>query len=94
MFAEPTNEMPSISGWSSSASTTSRPPLTMLSAPAGKMPSSWMISKTASWASGTCSLGLTIRQLPVASANGMNQNGTIIGKLNGQIAANTPIGWR
>ena len=32
--------------------------------------------------------------LPHAIANGRNHIGTIAGKLNGQIAAKTPIGWR
>ena len=32
--------------------------------------------------------------LPQAIANGRNQNGTIAGKLNGTIAAQTPTGWR
>ena len=32
--------------------------------------------------------------LPQAIANGRNQNGTIAGKLNGQMAAHTPTGWR
>ena len=32
--------------------------------------------------------------LPHAIANGRNQNGTIAGKLNGTIAAQTPTGWR
>ncbi len=32
--------------------------------------------------------------LPQAIAKGRNQNGTIAGKLNGTIAAQTPTGWR
>ena len=32
--------------------------------------------------------------LPQAIANGRNQKGTIAGKLNGTIAAQTPTGWR
>ena len=32
--------------------------------------------------------------LPQPIANGRNQNGTIAGKLNGTIAAQTPTGWR
>jgi hypothetical protein len=45
-------------------------------------------------AAGTCSDGLTMMQLPVVTANGRNQSGTIAGKLNGAIAATTPSGWR
>ena len=38
--------------------------------------------------------GLTIKQWPGTTAKGRNQSGTIAGKLNGVIAATTPIGWR
>ena len=55
---------------------------------------SWISSKIASCASGTCSEGLSTNVLPQATANGRNHMGTIAGKLNGQIAPNTPIGWR
>ncbi len=44
--------------------------------------------------SGTSSDGFTTNVLPVATANGRNQSGTIAGKLNGAIAPKTPIGWR
>ena len=44
--------------------------------------------------SGTCSDGLSTNVLPLTTANGRNQSGTIAGKLNGEIAAHTPIGWR
>ncbi len=43
---------------------------------------------------GTCSEGLSTKVLPVAMAYGKNQSGTMGGKLNGVIAANTPRGWR
>ena len=49
---------------------------------------------TSSWVSGTCSDGFRTKVLPQAIANGRNQNGTIAGKLNGQMAAHTPTGWR
>ena len=35
-----------------------------------------------------------MKLLPQAIANGRNQKGTIAGKLNGTIAAQTPTGWR
>ena len=35
-----------------------------------------------------------MKVLPVAIANGRNHIGTIAGKLNGAIAAQTPSGWR
>ena len=44
--------------------------------------------------SGTCSDGFRTNVLPLAIANGRNHSGTIAGKLNGAIAAHTPIGWR
>jgi hypothetical protein len=44
--------------------------------------------------SGTCSDGFSTNALPHPIANGRNQNGTIAGKLNGTIAAQTPTGWR
>ena len=35
-----------------------------------------------------------MKLFPQAIANGRNQNGTIAGKLNGAMAAQTPTGWR
>ena len=91
--AEPTNETASIPGWSRMPSTTSRPPLTRLTTPGGRSsPSS--TSKAICWVSGTCSEGLSTNVLPQAMAKGRNQNGTMAGKLNGTIAAQTPTGWR
>ena len=43
---------------------------------------------------GTCSEGFSTNVLPQAIANGRNHIGTIAGKLNGTIAAQTPTGWR
>src|SRR4029450_7327507 len=91
--AEPTNEIASMPGWSSMPSTTSRPPLTRLTTPAGRSSSS-SSSKAICWVRCTCSDGLSTKLFPHAIANGRNQNGTIAGKLNGTIAAHTPTGWR
>jgi hypothetical protein len=44
--------------------------------------------------SGTSSDGLSTRQLPRAIAFGIDQFGTMFGKLNGVIAATTPTGKR
>ena len=74
-------------------STTSRPPLTRFTTPAGS-PSPSSTSNAICCVSGTCSDGLSTNVLPQAIANGRNQNGTIAGKLNGTIAAQTPTGWR
>ena len=80
-------------GWSRIPSTTSRPPLTRLTTPAGSSISS-SASKAICWVSGTCSEGLRTKALPQPIAKGRNQNGTIAGKLKGTIAAQTPTGWR
>ena len=93
-MADPTNDTPEMPGWSQIASTTSRLPLTRLMTPGGSSSSSWISSKIASWASGTCSDGLSTNVLPQATANGRNHMGTMAGKLNGQMAPNTPIGCR
>ena len=45
-------------------------------------------------AEGSRSEGLRMKALPVASAIGCIQKGTIAGKLNGVIPATTPSGWR
>ena len=91
--ALPTNETASMPGWSRMPSTTSRPPLTRLTTPSGRSSES-RTSKASCWVSGTCSDGFSTKVLPHAIANGRNQNGTIAGKLNGTIAAQTPTGWR
>src|SRR2546430_6004174 len=90
---EPTNEMPAIPGWASSAFTASLPPCTMFSTPAG-IPAACANSTMRVEENGTCSLGLRMNVLPVAIAYGQNQQGTMAGKLNGVMAANTPSGWR
>ena len=53
-----------------------------------------MSSNNRTCESGTRSLGLTMKVLPHATACGRNHIGTMAGKLNGVIAANTPIGCR
>src|SRR5882672_12170298 len=85
--------MPRINGCVSSALTVSLPPLTRLSTPAGN-PESWITFQTNCCDSGTCSDGLQMKVLPHATANGKNHIGTIAGKLNGAMHANTPSGWR
>ncbi len=71
-------------------STTSRAPFTRFTTPGGK-PTSSSISNTSFCDSGTRSLGLTTNVLPSTTACGRNQSGTMAGKLNGVIAANTPM---
>src|SRR3954464_10286328 len=90
--AEPTNDTASLPGWARIPSTISRPPFTRLTTPGGR-PSASSSSNAICCVSGTCSEGLSTNVLPQAIANGRNQNGTIAGKLNGTIAAQTPTGW-
>ena len=45
-------------------------------------------------AEGSFSLGLRTTALPAAIAMGTNHIGTMAGKLNGEITATTPSGWR
>src|ERR687886_2527327 len=90
---EPTNEMPATSGWSSSASTASLSPLTTLNTPSGR-PASAQSSATSWDADGSRSLGLSTNVLPQAIATGYIHIGTITGKLNGVMPAQTPSGSR
>ena len=88
---EPTKLIASIPGWSQIASTASLPPCTTWSTPSGS-PASRSSSAIRPALSGTSSEGLRMRQLPSAIALGIDQFGTMLGKLNGVIAATTPSG--
>src|SRR6478609_6303755 len=90
---EPTNDTAATSGWCSSASTATLSPCTTLNTPAGS-PASAHSSAISSEADGSFSLGLSTTALPQAIATGTNHSGTIAGKLNGEITATTPSGWR
>ena len=90
---DPTKETARMPGWSQMPSTTSRPPLTRFTTPGGS-PHRASSPTMRRCVSGTCSEGFTRNVFPVATANGRNQSGTIAGKLNGAIAAQTPRGWR
>ena len=90
---EPTNETALTLGWASSASTHSRPPWTTLRTPLGS-PAFSRSSARRRAVSGTFSLGLRTNVLPQAIASGNIHSGTIAGKLNGVIPAQTPSGWR
>ena len=78
-------------GWSQIASTASRPPCTTLKTPSGS-PASCSSSAMRRALSGTRSDGFRMKQLPSAMALGIDQCGTIEGKLNGLIDATTPSG--
>ncbi len=90
---DPTNDTARMPGWSQIASTTSRPPWTRFTTPGGRSHRS-RSSKIRCCDSGTCSEGFNTNVLPQATANGRNHSGTMAGKLNGAMAAHTPIGWR
>src|SRR5690348_1108664 len=90
---EPTNEIAATSGWVSRASTDSLSPCTTLNTPSGS-PASAHSSATNCEADGSRSEGLSTNVLPVAMATGYIHIGTIAGKLNGVIPAQTPSGWR
>ena len=90
---EPTKLTAATSGCSSSASTASRSPCTTLSTPAGS-PARSASSASSSDGLGSRSLGFNTNVLPHAIATGNIHSGTIAGKLNGVIPAQTPSGWR
>ena len=90
---EPTNEMPSTSGWVSSPSTASLPPCSTWNTPSGS-PARCHSSAISRAGEGSRSEGLRMKALPVAIATGAIHSGTMTGKLNGVMPATTPRGWR
>ena len=77
----------------SRVSTASLSPLTTLKTPAGS-PASWSSSARRRLVEGSRSEGLSTKVLPQLMATGNIHIGTIAGKLNGVIPAQTPSGWR
>ncbi len=75
------------------ASTASLSPCTTLRAPSGR-PASFISWASSRLAEGSRSDGFRMKVLPQASAIGNIHIGTIAGKLNGVIPAQTPSGWR
>src|SRR6266542_1829044 len=90
---EPTNDTDLTSGCSSSRSTASLSPWRTLTTPSGR-PASFQYDAIAFAADGSFSDGLITTLLPQATAIGTNHIGTMAGKLNGEITAHTPSGWR
>src|SRR5690349_13161061 len=90
---DPTKDTAPTSLWVSSTSTASLSPWTTLNTPSGA-PASFRSSAKRMDAEGSFSDGLSTKVLPHASATGNIQSGTITGKLNGEIPAQTPTGWR
>ena len=90
---EPTNDTAAMPGWSRIASTATLSPCTTLKTPSGSPASaySWAMKFDAD---GSRSLGLRTNVFPVAIAIGCIHIGTMAGKLNGVIPAQTPSGWR
>src|SRR5436190_6774636 len=71
------------------AVTISLSPLTMLNTPSGS-PASFNNAANLAELNGTFSEGLSIIQFPSATAFGIVQLGTMLGKLNGTMDATTP----
>ena len=80
-----------MSGWSSSASTATLSPCTTFSTPGGS-PASCRRSATSIAADGSRSEGFSTNVLPHAMATGYIHSGTMAGKLNGVMPAQTPSG--
>ena len=90
---EPTKDTESTCGSVSSVSTASLSPWSTLNTPSGS-PASFHSSASQFAVDGSFSDGLRTTVLPVAIATGKNHSGTIAGKLNGEMMAETPTGWR
>src|ERR1700716_488867 len=90
---EPTNEIALTRGLFRRASTATLSPCTTFSTPSGR-PASLKSSAIRTDADGTFSEGFRMNVLPQAIAIGNIHSGTITGKLNGVMPAQTPTGWR
>src|SRR6266567_8528374 len=90
---EPTKLTAEMSGCSRIASTATLSPCTTLKTPSGR-PASFSSSATYVDADGSFSDGLSTNVLPHAIAGAHIHIGTMAGKLNGVIPAQTPSGCR
>src|SRR5512137_1971478 len=90
---DPTNEIAWIPGCARIASTASLSPWTTLNTPSGS-PASCSSPAIFTDSDGSRSEGFRMNALPQASATGYIHIGTIAGKLNGVMPAQTPTGWR
>src|ERR1700686_1058788 len=90
---EPTKLIASTIGCIKSASTATLSPCTTLKTPSGR-PASFQSCATNTATEGSRSDGLRTNEFPAAIAGANIHAGTIIGKLNGVIPAQTPTGWR
>mmetsp|Transcript_34434 Transcript_34434/g.93294 ORF Transcript_34434/g.93294 Transcript_34434/m.93294 type:complete len:202 (+) Transcript_34434:627-1232(+) len=89
----PTNEIARISGASQMKFTASCPPWMTFTTPSGT-PASLASSTSLRVVMGTRSEGLMTKVFPHEMATGNIHSGIIAGKLNGQMPAHTPSGWR
>src|SRR5512137_2677932 len=90
---DPTKLTAATRGSVSSVSTASRSPFTTLNTPSGR-PASLSSSATLTGTLGSFSDGFSTKVLPQAIATGNIHIGTMAGKLNGVMPAQTPTGWR
>ncbi len=90
---DPTKDTLLILGLVSSSSTTVLSPCRTLNTPSGR-PASFHSAASHSEADGSFSEGLSTTVLPAAMATGKNHIGTMAGKLNGEMIATGPRGWR
>src|SRR6516225_8854770 len=93
MGVEPTKLTAAMPGWSRMASTATLSPCTTLKTPSGRPASAYSRAMKFD-ADGSRSLGLRMKVFPAAIAMGCIHIGTMTGKLNGVIPAQTPSGWR
>src|SRR5262245_23664386 len=92
--AEPVNVIYATSSWVASASPTTEPePVTTFSHPAGT-PSPFSNSASSSDDTGVCDAGFSTTGQPAAIAGASLCTTRLSGKLNGEIAASTPMGTR
>ncbi len=82
-----------MSGWVQIASTERLPPWMMLRTPGG-IPASRASSASSMGVRGSCSDGFSTKVLPHTMAMGNIHSGIMAGKLNGEMPAHTPMGWR
>ena len=88
---DPTKLIDCTTGCVNNPSTASLSPCSTVNTPSGS-PASFHSAAIHSAADGSFSLGFSTTALPAAIAIGTNHNGTITGKLNGEITPTTPSG--
>ena len=96
MAVEPVAETSGTFGWSTSASPTSRPPITTVVRPAGASPKRVTARSNSVWTanavSGVFSEGFQTQAFPQTTASAAFQLHTATGKLNAEMIPTTPSG--